>query len=188
MQDAVETLPVVNIIGERVALGPLRRDLLPDYQRWLNDFALAPMLGNAVPLTVEQTVAWYERQATGDAVVFTLYERAMWRAIGTTTLYDIHHQYGRAGFGITIGEAASRGQGYGTEATRLVLDWAFTVLGLHNVMLTVNAYNVAGLRAYEKAGFREFGRRRECRPHDGQRWDMVYMDCLASEFRRPTTD
>lgn len=178
-------MPVVNIVGEGVALGPLRRDLLADYQRWLNDFATAPMLGNAVPLTTEQALAWYEQQTTGDALIFGIYERASWRAIGTTTLYDIHHQYGRAGFGIMIGDAASRGRGYGTEVTRLMLGYACTVLGLHNVMLTVNAYNVAGIRAYEKAGFREFGRRRACRPHDGRRWDMVYMDCLASEFGSP---
>jgi len=188
VQDRATVPPIVNITGERVALGPLRRDLLPDYQRWLNDFGTAPMLGNAVPLTGEQALAWYERQATGDAIVFTIYELSTWRAIGTATLYDIHHQYGRAGFGIAIGEAASRGQGYGTEVTRLMLDYAFAVLGLHNVMLTVNAYNVAGIRAYEKAGFREFGRRRECRPFDGRRWDMVYMDCLASQFGSPARE
>lgn len=57
MQDRATVPPIVNITGERVALGPLRRDLLPDYQRWLNDFGTAPMLGNAVPLTGEQALA-----------------------------------------------------------------------------------------------------------------------------------
>src|SRR5436305_1519333 len=97
--------PVINVLGERVALGPLRRDLLPHYGRWLNDFALAPMLGNATPLTNEQAVAWYERQGASGEVVFLIYERATWRPIGTATLYDIYHQYRRAGFGIMIGEA-----------------------------------------------------------------------------------
>ena len=46
-------------------------------------------------------------------------------------------------------------------AMRLLLDYAFTVLGLHSVMLTVVEYNHAGRRCYEKAGFREMGRRRE---------------------------
>ena len=77
------------------------------------------------------------------------------------------------------------GRGYGTEATRLMLDYAFTVLGLYNVMLRVYAYNPAALSAYEKAGFREFGRRRQCRVFAGQRWDEIFMDCLASEFSSP---
>ena len=66
-----------------------------------------------------------------------------------------------------------------------MLDYAFTALGLHDVYLTVNAYNAAGLRASAKAGFREFGRRRQCEAMGGRRWDVVYMDCLATEFVSP---
>ena len=44
---------------------------------------------------------------------------------------------------------------YGTEATRLVLDYAFTALGLHSVMLTCYEFNLAGRRAYEKVGFHD---------------------------------
>src|SRR3712207_4845770 len=68
-----------------------------------------------------------------------------------------------------------------------MLDYAFTALGLHNVMLTVFEYNAAGIRAYQKAGFEEFGRRRECRAMGGKLWDEIYMDCLSSEFERPVT-
>ena len=53
-----------------------------------------------------------------------------------------------------------RGQGFGTEATRLVLDFAFHALQLHNVLLETLAWNVAGLTAYERAGFRRIGVRR----------------------------
>ncbi len=42
-----------------------------------------------------------------------------------------------------------------------------------------------GLRAYEKAGFRPIGRRRECRVMGGEVYDEVYMDRLASEFESP---
>jgi RimJ/RimL family protein N-acetyltransferase len=52
-------------------------------------------------------------------------------------------------------------------------------------MLTVFEYNLAGRRAYEKAGFREFGRRRQCRLMGGRLWDEVYMECLAMEFISP---
>jgi diamine N-acetyltransferase len=64
-------------------------------------------------------------------------------------------------------------------------EWAFTALGLHNVMLTVAEFNLAGRRTYEKVGFREIGRRREDRRMGGRRWDTIYMDCLASEFTSP---
>lgn len=52
-------------------------------------------------------------------------------------------------------------------------------------MLTVAEFNIAGRRAYERAGFRECGRRRQCRWLAGRLWDEISMDCLATEFESP---
>jgi diamine N-acetyltransferase len=179
--------PVINVTGDRVALGPLRRDLLPLYQRWINDFSTLRTLDlPPAAMTMEQETAWYDAQATSEqGMTFTIYEPATSRPIGTTGLHEIDPRHRRATFGIMIGEPDYRGKGYGTETTRLMLDYAFTALGLHNVMLTVFEYNLAGRRAYEKAGFREFGRRRQCRLMGGRLWDEVYMECLATEFTSP---
>jgi diamine N-acetyltransferase len=176
--------PVVNVVGERVALGPLRRDLLPAYQRWSNDLAAADRLGSLPrPVTLEGQTAWYDQEAS--RITFTIYERAAWRAIGGCSLNEVDHRQGTANLVILIGEADARGQGYGTEAVRLLLDVAFTALGLHSVMLGVYEFNRAGRRAYQKAGFRECGRRRQARVMGGRRWDEIFMDCLATEFTSP---
>jgi diamine N-acetyltransferase len=95
------------------------------------------------------------------------------------------HRDRRAEFGILLGEAEYRNRGYGTEAARLVLDYAFTAAGLHNVILSVFEFNRAAVRAYEKAGFREIGRRREAHFAAGEWWDEVLMDCLSTEFESP---
>lgn len=177
-------LPVINITGERVALGPLCRDLLPTYTRWRNDFALARTLDFLPrPVTAEERAAWFERACLDTLTIrFTVYERASWRAIGLTNLHDVDTHHGTAEFGVMIGEEDARGRGLGTEVTRLMLDYGFAGLGLHNIMLRVYAHNEAGLRAYQKAGFREFGRRTQSQRAAGQRRDVVYMQCLASEF------
>jgi RimJ/RimL family protein N-acetyltransferase len=176
--------PVVNIVGERVALGPTRRDLLPLVTRWHNDLAALEALGDVPrPLTLEATTQRLDAfEAAPDEVRFCVYERATRRPIGLTSLPGINYRNGTARYILFIGAADCRGQGYGTEVTRLMLDYAFTALGLHSVLLTVYAYNLAGLRAYEKAGFREVGRHREAHRRGGQRWDVIYMDCLAREF------
>ena len=46
-------------------------------------------------------------------------------------------------------------------------------------MLRVFSYNLAAIRTYTKAGFKEFGRRRECHFMGGKYWDVIYMECLA---------
>lgn len=68
-----------------------------------------------------------------------------------------------------------------------MLDYAFTAVGLHDVMLRVFEFDKAGLRAYERAGFREMGRRRESYFMGGRMWDDIYMDCISTEFEGPVS-
>ena len=175
---------MVNIEGERVALGPRTREHLPLFARWRNDFAVARTFDTPRAHTIEALAAAYDA-GKGHEYGFTVYERATWRPLGWTYLRDVDWRGRTAGFGVALGEADARGRGYGTEATRLMLDYAFTALCLHSIMLTVAEFNLAGRRAYERAGFREVGQRRQCRWLGGRLWDDVYMDCLATEFASP---
>jgi RimJ/RimL family protein N-acetyltransferase len=162
--------PIVNIEGELVALGPLRRELLPLYQRWINYPGTTRTLDlPPYPMTMEGEQDWFDQQSRAENdVPFTIYERETLRPIGNTVLHEIDYRNRTATFGILIGEPECRGKGYGTETTRLMLDYAFTALGLHNVMLIVFEFNGAGIRACQTAGFKEFGRRRECRLMGGK--------------------
>ena len=180
--------PILNIVGEKVALGPLRRDLIALYDRWFNDFeAGLPYFLQLRPHTREARETWYERLAKDepDTTEFLIYERATMRPIGKTALDQIDLIDRTAAFGILIGEKDCWGKGYGTETARLMLDYGFTLLGLHNILLTVDGYNERAIRAYQRAGFREFGRRREARRRGARAYDVIYMDCLATEFRSP---
>jgi len=175
--------PPFNIVGEHVALGPFRRDLIPVYCRWNNDFATTRTLARSQPLTIEAMTAAYDAALDDDgAVDFTIYEHASGRPIGATYLHDIDMRNGTAEFGIVIGEADARGKGYGTETARLMLAYAFTALSLHNVMLRVYAFNEAGRRAYEKAGFRAFATRRQCHMMGGTLWDVIFMEATPAAF------
>ena len=181
------TEPIINILGERVALGPLVREHIPLFARWGNDFFVQRTAGSLpAPITIEATTMQFEGWSTGDSAYwFTIYECATWRPIGLTHLSEIDWRGRTAAFGIVLGEADARGRGYGTEATRLLLDYAFTALGLHSVMLITDSFNLTGQAAYRKAGFKEFGRRRQCSLLNGELLDLVYMDCLASQFASP---
>jgi RimJ/RimL family protein N-acetyltransferase len=115
-----------------------------------------------------------------EAVEFTVYDRTDSTPVGTAGLLDIGHANGTAEFAIFIGER--RGQGIGTEATRLVLDFAFHVLQLRNVLLETLEWNVAGLTAYERAGFRRVGVRRGAVMSRGRPTDVVIMDAVPQDF------
>ncbi len=178
---------IISVEGEKVALGPMVRDLIPRYQAWINDVATLKFLANINrPLTLDEETAWFDGLANrSDMVSFTIYALPHYLPTGIVNLLHVDHVNRRCELGIMIGEAGMRGNGLGTESVRLAVDYAFHVLNLHSVMLETYEFNLAGLTAYTRAGFREIGRRREARYHAERFWDVVMMDVLVSEFESP---
>ena len=181
--EELQPQPFILVQGQRVGLGALRQDLIPTYLKWRSDLEVLRGTGESAQIpTVEAIQAWYE-QATSPGnrdVHFTIYDLDDLAPVGTAVLVRVDQHAGTAEFGLTIGER--RNQGLGTEATRLVLDWAFTVMGLRNILLVTFSWNLPAIRAYSKAGFREIGRRRGAVVTYGQRHDQVLTDAVADEF------
>jgi RimJ/RimL family protein N-acetyltransferase len=91
---------------------------------------------------------------------------------------------GSALYHITIGEKEYWGHGFGTEATDLMLEHAFTQLGLHRIALSVFSFNERAVRSYQKSGFFVEGRAREAIWRGGRFWDEISMSVLDHEWRR----
>lgn len=186
VEELWEQPEIINLASERVAIGPLREELAPNYSKWLNDFWMQRTWGFPMrPQTVEQTLEKVQTWARDEGTVyFTIYRHDTWQPIGLTDLQGIQWDHRSCEFGLGIGETKLRGQGYGTETTKLMLFYAFRLLGLHAVHLTYDGAN-PGAKAYAKAGFKAVGTYREYLCIDGIRYDMHHMDCLASEFVDP---
>ena len=87
-----------------------------------------------------------------------------------------------------IGDEENRGKGYGQEAIRLLLTYAFEYLNLNNIMLGLWSFNTEAYECYKKAGFKEIGRRRECYYLKGVYYDEILMDILQKDwFERKKT-
>jgi RimJ/RimL family protein N-acetyltransferase len=172
----------LTVVGERIALGPIRRELMPILGRWFNDFETTRALGDIFPpMSSTRLDAWHTMEVeTDDLIPFTVYTYPDLTPIGTTALIGVDWRNRSAEFGIIIGEASARGKGYGTEVTRLIRDYALVTLGLRSLYLTVYSFQTAGIRAYEKAGFQVIGRQREVYRLAGKVWDRVWMEARAT--------
>lgn len=170
------------IVGEWVYLSPVNADDAETYIRWMNDRTVAGHFGQYTGVISSESQMDWLFKPRSDMYRFAIVLLDGDLMIGSIALQNIDHLNRNAFFGIFIGEAAHRGKGYGAEAIRLLLDYGFKTLNLHNVMLSVNADNEAGIACYKKVGFREAGRRREWVFKDGKYIDKVYMDILDSEF------
>jgi RimJ/RimL family protein N-acetyltransferase len=136
------------------------------------------------PMSREEAAQWLDavRSAEADA------SRRHWvidvdgRLIGVASLHSIRADDRKARFAIGLFDPSDLGQGYGSDATRLVLRYAFTELGLNRVDLRVLAFNARAIAAYERCGFVVEGRERESCRIGGHFYDDIIMGCLASEF------
>jgi RimJ/RimL family protein N-acetyltransferase len=119
-----------------------------------------------------------------DALAMAIHERRSDRLIGTCAFSQLDGDNGSALYHITIGEKDAWGRGFGTEATRLMLEHAFGPLGLHRIALFVFEFNERAIRTYQRCGFVIEGRARESIFRDGQWWDEIAMSVLQSDWRR----
>ncbi len=174
----------VFIEGESINLVPLTVDDAELCFAWQNDLGTILAYGShPMPTTVEKEKEHLAKLADRkNLLILGIQRRDTDELIGFGGLTSIEWINQRAELTICIGVKDARGKGFGTEATRMILDHAFRKLNLHSVMLRVIDYNQAGIHCYEKSGFKLIGLRREAKPVDGAFHDVLYMDILAKEF------
>ncbi len=173
--------------GELVRLAELHRDDLPRYAAWFRTYAVQRLLlpEEIVPVTDEAESAWFDGASRpGSAYTFAIRTLADDRLIGNCSLFDISQKNRSATFGIVIGDQEYWGRGYGSDATRLLLRFAFDELNLNRVQLEVYDFNQRAIRAYQKVGFIHEGVRRQALFREGAYHDVHLMAILREEWRR----
>jgi RimJ/RimL family protein N-acetyltransferase len=126
---------------------------------------------------------WIEKQyENDDSYSFTIRTLADDRVIGGIGLDGVRWTHGDTFVGIGLGEREYWGKGYGTDAMKIILRYAFTELNLRRVTLDVFEYNQRGVRSYEKAGFVYEGRERAFIFREGRRWDVIFMGILREDW------
>lgn len=149
--------------------------------KWRNEEFVRRNFIYQKPFTMEGHQSWVETMVkTGKVVQFIICTKEN-RPVGSVYLRDIDKEHSKAEYGIFIGEKEALGCGYGTQAAKLMLTYAFKELKLHKVMLRVLAGNERAKKSYEKAGFiQEAYLKDEVRLKDGFK-DVILMACFAPE-------
>lgn len=117
-----------------------------------------------------------------DGAVFAILDEAG-IYLGEVVLNELDEDNLAMNYRIGLVAAPVRGQGYGTEAGRTVVDWAFDVVGLHRISLDVYSFNPGAQRSYEKIGFQVEGRARHALLWDGGWVDAILMGMLSTDPR-----
>lgn len=171
-------------IGAAVYLRPLERADAPTIVPWLNHPEVTRTLRIYRPLSLQAEEEFIDRNRQDEtSVTLGIVVRETDRFIGVVGLTDIDYKNQHASFGIVIGEPDEWGKGYGVEATRLMVDHAFTTLNLNRVWLHVYDFNERGRRSYLKVGFRDEGVLRQEHYSQGRYWDTTIMAILREDWK-----
>lgn len=167
------------IVGTRVMLTELHRADSDTLFGWINDPETVRFNAPYAPVHESGHAVWFDKITLDPTrIVFGIRERATARLLGVLQLIDLHPIHRTTELVIRIGSEQDRNRGFGSEAIRLAIEFAFADRNLQRVWLRAFADNARAIRAYEKAGMQREGvLRRAC--FIGGEWrDEVIMAIL----------
>lgn len=173
------------LIGSKVYLSPIDKNDYSKYTEWVNDMEVGLGMIFASKLIDEETEKSVLERLSKSEFNFAIIDAEKNQAIGNIGFPIIDYINHSGEVGIFIGNKNYWGNGYGTEALSLLLDFGFNILNLNSIHLRVYSYNNPAMKCYHKVGFKEAGRLREAKIIAGSKYDKVFMDILANEFKSP---
>ena len=177
------------ISGEKVILRGIEPSDVPRLWEWTQDEETMRLRDYpAPPISLAQAEREFEDSACDDTCHLRLAVATPdGMLIGEASLTHIDYRNGSARFQIAIGNSDQRGHGYGSDATRALMRYAFEQLRLHRITLYVHEFNERAIGVYERCGFKHEGRLREAHFMDGKYTDVLIMGLLREDFESSVT-
>jgi RimJ/RimL family protein N-acetyltransferase len=173
------------LAGEKITLRAIERSDLPRLWAFNNDLETEVSGGGdpPIPQSLARLEAEFDSSATKggrDGASFAIVADGL--VIGQCALFDFKEMDRCSELGITVGDKAYWGRGYGRDAVSTLLRYAFVYRNYHRVWLRVNGNNERAIRSYHAAGFVEEGRLREHVWNAGRYVDLVVMGVLREAW------
>lgn len=177
--------------GQDIRFGPVDHEKDAEVEsRWTHDSEFMRLMETnpARPLSAAMIKKQYEKlekqlEEDKNMYYFTIRGNADDRLIGKASIYGIEWTNGHGFLRLGIGAAEDRGKGYGTQALRMLLRFAFAELNLFRLSAIVAEYNEGAIALLQKFGFVQEVCRRSSLERDGRRWDLYVFGLLNEEWR-----
>jgi RimJ/RimL family protein N-acetyltransferase len=171
-------------LGELIRLRAIEEEDLPRINEMIWDPEVSRHLAVTWPEPLAGTRRWWSGARANPSSASFAIATLTGELVGGCSLDGIDPGVRSAGLGIWIGRPYWD-RGYGTDAVRTLCRFGFNEMNLQRIGLAVWETNPRGVRAYEKVGFKEEGRRRRASFVDGRHVDVIVMGLLAEDLIDP---
>jgi RimJ/RimL family protein N-acetyltransferase len=169
------------LIGKRVILRPMVAADAEAFLESMDDESMR-LTGTHRTFTLEELRAWATSRAdVDDRLDLSIDDAETGHWVGELAINDWDPDNRSCGFRIALGPQG-RNRGFGTEATRLIVDYVFAHLPIHRIGLEVFAFNPRAAHVYESVGFVREGVMRDALLWDGAHVDTVVMGILRPDW------
>lgn len=170
------------LTGERVRLRPMHATDADAMFGLVNDQEGIRLTGTHEQFTRERIEQWTAtRHAHADRLDFAVVDVQTGQWCGEAVINDWDPDNECCSFRIALSQHA-RDKGFGTEATRMVVDHVFANHPVHRLELEVYAFNPRAIAVYERVGFVREGCRRDALRWGAERVDAIIMSILRPEW------
>lgn len=177
---------MARLFGERIMLREYSKQDLPFIRQWCNDPEIVDNLSDifVYPHTEYSTEQFLNSVLEGktEQKGFVIAHKDTAEYIGQIDLFKLDWKNRSAELGIVVGIKKYLGNGYGSEAIKVLQHFAFNRLNLNRLQLEVHDFNERAYKCYLKCGFKEEGRLREKTYMNGRYSDTICMSILKREY------
>jgi RimJ/RimL family protein N-acetyltransferase len=166
------------------------RRFVPDDVQAILEFVSHPSVSRVVPeigttegeitkyVGIQGTTSLFEKDQCTDLAIE---RKADGRVIGMLTLVCRDHRQAEIGYALGV---EHRGQGYGTEAARALMEYGFNSLELHRIEAKTSTGNPDSWQVMERLGMRREAQLREAEMRESEWVDVLIYGILASDSER----
>lgn len=170
------------IKGEKVLLRAIEFSDAEMLRAMINDEKIEEVAwGYSFPVAEHQQVKWIEN-LSNETSTFRAIIDVDGTAIGTIILTDIDFRNGSAEVHIKLASQENRGKGYGSDAVKALVKYAFEELRMNCIYSRVKEDNIPSQKMFEKCGFVKEGRLRSRVYRHGRFFDFFEYSILRSEY------
>ena len=175
---------MVNLVGDKVilrALEPIDLDILYNTENNTDFWNVSDTITPFSKHILKQYIAESHRDiydAKQLRLAICLQNQSV---IGFIDLFDFNPQHRRAGIGLVIIDSANRAKGYAKDALKILIDYSFSVLQLHQLYCNITEDNTASLKLFKSVGFTQIGIKKDWVHNSGSYKSVLMFQILNNQ-------